>query len=42
MSFTFIDVGIAENLVSSACYDKQQVCAYESSSVFTLDVIALK
>jgi len=27
-SFKVIDVGTPGKLVSSACYDKQQVCAY--------------
>jgi len=27
-SFKVIDVGTAGKLVSSACYDKQQVCVY--------------
>jgi len=27
-SFKFIDVDISKKLVASACYDKQQVCAY--------------
>jgi len=28
MSFKVIDFGTPEKLVSSACYDKQQVCVY--------------
>jgi len=28
MSFKVIDVGTPGKLVSSACYDKQQVCVY--------------
>jgi len=28
MSFKVIDVGTAGKLVSSACYDTQQVCVY--------------
>jgi len=27
-SFKVIDVDISKNLVASACYDKQHVCAY--------------
>jgi len=27
-SFKVVDVGTTEKLVSSACYDKQQVCVY--------------
>jgi len=35
MSFKVIDVGTTGKLVSSACYDKQQVCV--SATVLTLD-----
>jgi len=29
MSFKVIDVGTTGKLVSSTCYDKQQVCVYQ-------------
>ena len=40
MSFKVIDAGTPGKLVSSACYDKQQVCVYLQPGGGNLDLLS--